>query len=356
MELHVKGELNRHGGFSAAFDLTVPLAGVTAVLGPSGAGKSTLLRCIAGLERDSKVAVRLGDERWQDEHTFLPPHLRPVSMVFQDGRLFPHLTVRQNLMFPLEQRTRSGARLSLDTVIETMALEALIDRRPATLSGGQRQRVALARALLTPARLWLFDEPMSSLDGTARREIGPYLARACRDHRVPVLYVTHALDEVHHLASRILVLNEGRVIANQSIDAVGKLTPVGEHAYGGAVLRGRALGYSSEYDLTELGIGRHRLVITGRIEKDSEVSVLVAARDVSIALQDVANVSIQNRLPASIVSITDEPSGSCLITLDCEGQQLASRITRRSAHQLELAPGRSVVALIKSVALAGAAP
>lgn len=356
MNLQITGELAREDGFMARFDLNVPLAGVTAVLGQSGSGKSTLLRCIAGLEHAPAMTVRLGDEQWQGEGNFLAAHLRPVSMVFQDGRLFPHLSVRANLVFAGRCATRPGVRLEFDTVVEILALQSLLDRNPATLSGGQRQRVALARALLAPARLWLFDEPLSSLDLAARREIAPYLARVCRELGVPVLYVTHALDEVHHLASRVIVLDGGRIVANQPIERAGSIAPIDDQAAGGAVLRARAVQYDARYDLTELALGTNRLHVTGKIETGAEVSVLIAARDVSIALDDVANISIQNRLPGVIVSMSDDGPASTLVKIDCDGQHLAARVTRLAVDKLTLAPGKRVVAFIKSIALAGVAP
>ncbi len=356
MNLHIAGELARRDGFIARFDLDVPLAGVTAVLGQSGSGKSTLLRCIAGLEQAPSMTVQLGDEQWQGDGMFLAAHLRPVSMVFQDGRLFPHLSVRANLEFPNRRANRPGVRLDFDSVVEILALQTLLDRNPTTLSGGQRQRVALARALLAPARLWLLDEPMSSLDTTARREIAPYLARVCRELGVPVLYVTHALDEVHHLASRVIVLDGGRIVANQPIESAGSIAPIDDHGSGGTVLRGRAASYDARYDLTELELGANRLQVTGKIETGADVSVLIAARDVSIALDDVANMSIQNRLPGVIVAMNDDGSASCLVKIDCDGQHLAARVTRLAVDKLALAPGTRVVAFIKSIALAGVTP
>ncbi len=348
--LRVFGSVTRTG-FTAEFDLALPLEGVTAVLGASGAGKSTLLRCIAGLDA-TPIEVEVDGECWQGNGTFVPPHRRSVSMVFQDGRLFPHLTVRDNLAFPLVRAARAGTRLALGDVVDTLALAPLLDRRPATLSGGQRQRVALARALLAPARLWLLDEPLSSLDSDARREIAPYLADLCRARAIPTLYVTHALDEVHHLASRVLVLDHGRVIANQSIDDAGAIAPLDERGARGEVLRARAVHYLADVDLTELAIGSHRLYVAGRVADGATVRVLVAARDVGIALADVADISILNRLPAVVTALTEETSSSCLVVLDCDGQRLRARITQLSRKRLGLMVGMPVVALIKSVALA----
>ena len=351
--LTLTAQLDRAGGFRADFDVTVPLEGVTAILGPSGSGKSTLLRMIAGLEPRAQIRLRLGDEVWDDAERHLAAHLRPVSLVFQDGRLFPHLSVAENLRFPLRRRHRSGFRLEFDEVVGQLELAALLDRSPQTLSGGQRQRVALGRALLTPARLWLFDEPLAALDDAAKREIAPYLEQICRAHRLPIFYVTHALEEVLDLASNVLIVERGRVVANQTIEALGGNLPIDETTRGGSVLRCRVAAYDEHYDLTELELGKHSMYLRGRVASPhTAVRVLVPARDVSLAIGPVAGLSVLNRLPATIESLTDDAHGACIATLTCEGQRLLARITRFSKDELKLRPGQGVVALIKTVALA----
>ena len=352
-QLQLTASLDR-GAFRAHFDLALPLDGVTAIIGPSGSGKSTLLRLIAGLEPRARLRLRLGDEVWDDDAHHLPPHRRPVSLVFQDGRLFPHLDVAGNLRFPLRRGQRQGLRLAFDEVVDQLALGALLDRTPQTLSGGQRQRVALGRALLTPARLWLFDEPLTGLDQAAKREIAPYLAQVCRAHRLPILYVTHALEEVLDLASNVLVVEHGRIIANQRIEALGGNLPIDETTRGGSVLRCTVATYDERYDLTELALGSHTMYLRGRIAApNTDVRVLVPARDVSLATGAVAGLSVLNRLPATIEALSDDDHGACVVTLACEGQRLLARITRFSRDQLNLAAGQEVVALIKTMALAG---
>jgi molybdate transport system ATP-binding protein len=351
--LTLRATLERPGGFCARFDLTTALTGVTAILGPSGAGKSTLLRLIAGLEPNARLHLTLGDETWDDGDHHLPAHLRSVGLVFQDGRLFPHLTVAGNLEFPLRRRSRPGFRLSFDAVVELFALNGLLDRYPHTLSGGQRQRVALGRALLTPARLWLFDEPLAALDDAAKREIAPYLERVCRDHQVPIFYVTHALEEVVDLADTVLVVDHGSIVANHAIEALGGLLPIDETSYGGSVLRCRVIRYDEHYDLTELSLGKHPIFLRGRVAAThADVRVLVPARDVSLATGAVTGISVLNRLPGVIEALQDDAHGACIVTLDCDGQKLLARITRFSKDELGLQAGQTVVALIKTVALA----
>ena len=354
--LELNARLQRPDGFCARYDLTVPLEGVTAILGPSGSGKSTLLRMIAGLEPDASIRLRLGDEVWDDGERRLPAHLRPVSLVFQDGRLFPHLSVAENLRFPLRRRQRAGVRLEFDEVIGELALAPLLDRSPQTLSGGQRQRVALGRALLTPARLWLFDEPLAALDDAAKREIAPYLERICRTHQLPIFYVTHSLEEVLSLASTVLIIERGSLIANQSIEALGGNLPIDDTTRGGSVLRCHIARYDEHYDLTELKLGGHAIYLRGRVvSADTTVRVLVPARDVSLATGSVSGLSVLNRLPAIIENLTDDAHGACVATLRCEGQRLLARITRFSKDELQLKVGQSVIALIKTVALAAPA-
>ena len=350
--LTLNGTLARDSGFHAHFELDTPLEGVTAILGPSGAGKSTLLRMIAGLEPAAQQRLTIDTETWDDATTRLPPHRRAIGIVFQDGRLFPHLSVADNLRFPLRLNSRAGFRLSLDEVVGELALEELLARRPASLSGGQRQRVALGRALLTPARLWLFDEPLSGLDAAAKREIAPYLERICRDHRVPIFYVTHSLDEVIDVADSLLIVDGGSIVAKQTIETQNEWLPIDESSRGGSVLHCRVGGYDERYDLTQLHIGAQPLYLRGHVASHyRDVRVLVPARDVSIATDAPTGLSILNRLPCTIAAIEDH-GASCNVTLTCEGQRLLARITRYSRDELKLAQGQAVVALIKTVALA----
>jgi molybdate transport system ATP-binding protein len=350
--LTLTGSLARSDGFRASFELDTELEGVTAILGPSGAGKSTLLRMIAGLEPSAEQQLTVADETWDDATTRLPPHLRAVGIVFQDGRLFPHLTVADNLRFPLRLRSRAGFRLAFDDVVAQLALHDLLGRQPHSLSGGQRQRVALGRALLTPARLWLFDEPLAALDTAAKQEIAPYLQHICREHRVPIFYVTHSLEEIVAVADTLLIVDAGTIVANQTIEAQSRLLPIDETSRGGSVLHCRVASYDALYDLTQLRIGDHPMYLRGRVAAGyRDVRVLVPARDVSIATDVPMGLSVLNRLPCRIDAIGDD-GASCNVTLDCEGQRVLARITRYSRDELGLAVGQRVIALIKTAALA----
>ncbi|MDE2310249.1 MAG: molybdenum ABC transporter ATP-binding protein, partial [Betaproteobacteria bacterium] len=195
-------------------DLELPARGITALFGPSGSGKTTLLRCIAGLERTTDGLLRVHDEVWQDGANFLPAHRRPLGYVFQEASLFPHLSVRRNLEYGMRRIPPVERKVQSEQVVELMGLSRLIERDPAHLSGGERQRVAIGRALLSSPRLLLMDEPLSALDVASRQEILPYLERLHGELEIPVIYVSHALDEVARLADHVVMLEQGCVIAS----------------------------------------------------------------------------------------------------------------------------------------------
>ena len=201
-------------GFSLDVDLRVPATGVTALYGPSGSGKTTLLRCVAGLERAASGFLAIGDEIWQDQTRFVPTHQRALGYVFQDAALFPHLSVQENLEFGLRRIAAGERRVSLDEAVDLLGIRPLLSRRPGRLSGGERQRVAIARALAVSPRLLLLDEPLAALDLARKREILPYLQRLHETLQIPVLYVTHSPDEVARLADHLVVLEQGRVLAD----------------------------------------------------------------------------------------------------------------------------------------------
>jgi len=288
--LSISGRLARRDGFELNVDLCVPGEGVTAVVGASGSGKSTLLRCVAGLEppdgaNAGTLRVSFGDQLWQDEQTFVPPHLRPLSLVLQEGALFPHLTVRGNLRYP--RADRPGFALTVEQVIERFGLGPLLRRRPAQLSGGQRQRVALARALLAPARLWLLDEPLSALDAPARRELAPELSALCRDLGLPVLYVSHSLTEVLQIADHMVVLEDGRVVSHGSPEQVSAQIDhaVSEDLDVGGNLLCRLVSFDATDNLSEVRVGDTSLWIRGDLSGvGASLRVQIPAAAISLSL------------------------------------------------------------------------
>ncbi|MEE9253566.1 MAG: molybdenum ABC transporter ATP-binding protein [Pseudomonadales bacterium] len=335
----------------------IPLEGVTAVMGPSGAGKTTLLRCIAGLERRGRIDVRMGSETWQGEGTFVPPHVRPVSMVFQSTQLFEHLDVAGNLRFAVERgKGRRGAAIELDRAVELLGLASLLGQRPDALSGGQRQRVAIARSLLAPARILLMDEPLASLDVPARREILPYLRTLCEELALPIVYVSHDLDEIMAIAARMLVIEQGRLLASGPVEELStRLDLAMSHErQATSVMRGRVRHIDEQYGLAVASLeGAENALLhltTTSSHVGASINVRIAARDVSIARTRPEATSILNCLAGTIEQIDLDEPWFAMIRIRVGHQHLLARITRKSLDDLELRAGDCVFALVKSAA------
>ena len=343
-------------GFELHAEFQVFAHGVTALFGPSGSGKTTLLRCIAGLERTPNGALQVKDEMWQSGADFMPVHQRPLGYVFQEASLFPHLSVRQNLEYGLKRIPPGQRKVQLEQVVEWLGLDRLIERdSPAGLSGGERQRVAIGRALLTSPRLLLMDEPLSALDAASKREILPYLERLHGELDIPVIYVSHALDEVARLADQLVLMEQGRVIASGALnEMLGRLDlPTAHLDDAGAMIEAGVAVHDEKYHLTRLDFSGGSLWVSGVAHAvGSRVRARVLARDVSIATAMPHGSSISNILAARIDEIRDEGAGRVNLRLSVgSGQMLLSRITRRSCDQLGLASGMEVFAQVKSVAL-----
>lgn len=360
--------------FTLQADLCIPTEGVCAIFGSSGAGKTTLLRCIAGLEPNTKGHLSIGSVIYQDETHFIPAHQRNFGYVFQEPSLFTHLSVAENLHFSLGLATKrmrgvAATSISLGTVIETLKLGDLLQQHPQQLSGGQQQRVAIARALLSQPSLLLLDEPLASLDIKSRHEILPFLASLHRDFSVPILYISHSPEEVQRLADFMVLMENGRVVAQGPINDI--LTradlPLIHQDEAGAVLHGTITQHDKDYALTELSVpggtlsvpmsvststSRSTVNSTPTLPPGSDVRVRILARDVSIALNNYSDSSISNRLAAEIIALMEDADPAQLIVqLKLGSDVILARITRRSAHRLKLTVGQSVVAQIKSVAL-----
>jgi len=330
---------------------------VTALFGASGAGKSTIIHAIAGLFRPQAGRIVLAGQTLfdSDRGVFLSPRERRIGLVFQDMRLFPHLSVRANLLYGWR---RSGARSqvkTIDDVIALLGLEPLLDRRPATLSGGERSRVALARALLMNPRALLLDEPLAALDAPRKAEILPYLERLVRETKIPMLYVSHALDEVARLADRMVVLEKGRVLAEGSLfDLTARLDLfTGTHPIPGTVLEAAIARHDTAHGLTELVFGSELLVVPAisRAAGD-KVRIRIDADDVMLALERPNGVSANNVLAATVAAV--RPDGvNADVQLVLGDARLIARITSRSLERLALQPGTPVFALIKSVTVGG---
>lgn len=344
----------RFDDFALSVAEDLGLENVTALFGPSGSGKTTLLRIIAGLESRAVGRIALNDAIWQNREPrkFVPAHLRSLGYVFQDGRLFPHLTVEKNLRFSERRAVRTDA-LTLGGVATALDLTALLPRYPASLSGGEQQRVAIGRALLRNPALMLMDEPLSSLDAKRKAEIIPYIARLPRDFGIPVLYVTHNVEEVTRLADRIVLLADGRVAAHgDAIEVLERidLAPLAGHLETGAVLEVRATAHLN--GMTTLDVAGQDLRIPGTaVAPGSSLRLRILARDVALATQPLRGLSIRNILRARILSIDLVEEIFAEVLLDVGGQHLRARITREAVEDLQLTSGQQVYALIKSAAI-----
>jgi molybdate transport system ATP-binding protein len=343
-----------------AFSLEVRFASdapIVALFGRSGAGKSTLVHAIAGIVRPERGRIVVNGRALYDSAQGIdrPPEHRRVGYVFQDALLFPHLDVRANLAYGERLTPRAERFIERERVIAVLGLSALLGRRTVDLSGGEKQRVAIGRALMASPRALLLDEPLASLDGARKAEILAYIELLRDEFRLPIVYVSHALEEVTRLADRVVVIADGRAIAEGDAAEVlsrpelGALTGRYE---GGAVIEARVASHDARYELTTLAFAGGSLVVPNLDALPGEpVRVRIRARDVSLALARPAGVSIQNVLAATVVGIGNEFGAIVDVALESGGTPLVARITRKAAGELALAPGMPVHALIKAVSI-----
>jgi len=341
--------------FRLEVDLQLPGSGVTALFGHSGCGKTTLLRCIAGLQAASGH-LSVNGQTWQDDSGSLAVHKRPLAYVFQETSLFPHLSVSGNLNFGYRRTPATVRRIHPQQVIDWLGLARLLERRPERLSGGERQRVAIARALLTSPGLLLMDEPLSALDQASKREILPYLETLRSTLDIPMIYVSHSAAEVARLADYIVMMDQGRVLAQGGLQetlARPDQPFALEHDAAvivPAVIRERDDHWHlcrAEFDGGSLWFRDDR-----QPEPGTAVRLQILARDVSIALAANHNQSFQNLLPARVTDLAAEQRpGLTTVRLYAGQTAFLSRITSRAVHQLGLAPGMDVYLQIKSVVI-----
>jgi molybdate transport system ATP-binding protein len=330
--------------------------GLTALFGPSGSGKTTIVNVIAGLLRPERAHVEVAGEVLVDTagNVFVPPHRRRLGYVFQEPRLFPHLTVRQNLLYGHWFSARSAGSASLDHVVDVLGLASLLARRPGGLSGGEKQRVAIGRAWLANPRLLLMDEPLSSLDAARKDEILPYVERLRDDSRIPIVYVSHAMAEVARLATRVVLLEDGRVSAVGTADEVlshPDALPAGARAEASAIVEARVIDHDDTASLTLLE-SRGGTLRLPRVDLPvgATVRVRIRARDVLIAVSPPEGLSARNVVPAVVSDVTPGGDGVVDVRLDVRGDALIARVTRHSVLALGIKPGQKVFAIIKAVA------
>ncbi|QPJ61027.1 MAG: molybdenum ABC transporter ATP-binding protein [Candidatus Nitronauta litoralis] len=356
MSTQLKAKIKiQYPGFQLDTDLSLPLDGVTVIFGPSGCGKTTLLRCLSGLEKPDTGSVTFGDAVWQHGEEFLPPHKRPIGFVFQDARLFPHKNVRDNLLYGYKRIPQAERRIAPDQIIELLGLSKLLDRFPKNMSAGEKQRVAIGRALLTSPRILMMDEPLANLDMPRKQEILPYLSRLRSELNIPILYVSHSLDEVLQLVDTLVLLEDGRVqAAGKAQEVLAEISPGQQPppALAGTLLDTIVTDHEEEYKLTRLTFGDQPLHVPKQnLKAGSTLRLHVLARDVSL-VTGPRNIqtSVLNILEGRVTAIeAGEPEDHSVNVMIDIGQPLLATITKKSLSVLKLEPGQTVFAHIKAL-------
>lgn len=354
LDLSVK---RQQGSFHVDVTLSAG-SGVTALFGRSGSGKSSVINMVAGLYRPDSGHIRVDGKTLFDSQqgVDLAPERRRLGYVFQKGRLFPHLSVRANLTFGMNRVPPGERRIAFDDVVEVLGIAHLLERRPAKLSGGEKQRVAIGRALLASPRILLMDEPLAALDSQRKAELLPFIATLSHQFAIPILYVSHSMDEVLRLADTLVLMDDGKAVAVGEVeDLLSRLEyrPLTGHYDAGTVIRARVSGHDDQFGITRLAFpGGEVMISRVDIQIGTIVRLRIHARDVAIALGAPNGISTRNLLPCVVKSVTASDGWIYDIVLDCGGTDLWSQITAHAQGQLDLRPGMPVTALIKAVTLA----
>jgi molybdate transport system ATP-binding protein len=345
--------------FSINAEFDAPTPGITALFGKSGACKSTLMHMLAGLVRPASGTITLDGQALFDSARGINqrPEDRRLACVFQDLRLFPHLDVRANLRYGL-RRARGGApAIPFDRIVELLELRTLLHRQCRQLSGGERQRVALGRALLAQPRLLLLDEPLSAFDAPRRAEVLPYLERLRDELALPMILITHQFGDVVRLATHVVLIDKGRVLAQGALPALSlgvELRGLLGADASGAVIEGRVESVDAASGLARIAIGSGHLLVPGdALRAGNSVRVQLLARDLILATQAPQGLSVRNQLRGTITALAADPPRNMLAHVDAGGVQLLARVTEAAAQALQLHAGMAVWVLVKSVSLRG---
>lgn len=354
LEVAVEKQL---GDFKIDTRFSCETSGIVAFFGRSGAGKTSLVNLLSGLSRPDAGRIAINGTVLFDSARGidLPPERRRLGYVFQEGRLFPHLSVRGNLVYGFNRAPVRERQIQPDQIIDLLGLGALLTRRPRDLSGGEKQRVALGRALLANPRLLLMDEPLAALDQPRKEEVLPFIERLRDEFAIPIVYVSHAMPEIVRLADIMVLISEGRVEAVGTVDDLTSrldLRPLTGRYEAGAVILARVTGQDETFDLTELNFAGGQLMVPRLdLPPGTELRLRIRARDVVLARTRPEGTSILNAFPCVVRAIGGEDGPQVDLQLDAGGASLWARITRRSLIELNLEPGAPVYALVKAVAI-----
>lgn len=357
LSIDIHGKL---GDFALDMSLNAGL-GVTALFGRSGSGKTSLINMVAGLYTPHAGQIILGNRSLFDAKAGinLTPEKRRIGYVFQDARLFPHLTVEKNLRFGESLIKPSLRRIKFDDVVGILGIEHLLDRRPANLSGGEKSRVGIGRALLTSPELLLMDEPLAALDHARKSDVLPYLARLNKQFEIPCLYVSHSIDEVLQLADHLAIIDQGRIKAFGGVEDImgrAELRPLTGRYAAGSVIRGRVMAQDNGLGITQLDLGQGQSLSVARVDlpKDTLVRVRIHAREVTIATKRPENISVRNILEGRILEVRPAEGFLYDVIMDHNGMKLWAQISAHAQAELGLTPGMSAYSLVKALTIARA--
>ena len=346
--------------FMLQVNCQLPSTGVTAIFGRSGCGKTSLLRAIAGLEPNSQGQISFQQQNWLQGKTSVPIHKRRLGMVFQEASLLAHLSVRDNLLYGYKRTPKAQQKLQPEQVINMLQLEPLLTLDLAQLSGGQRQRIALGRALLTSPQLLLLDEPLTALDGPSKQEILPYLQQVAQQSKIPMLLVSHQLEDIVQLADYIVLVDQGQVISQGELQQQLNLAQFA--VFGAMSVLHCQIKPNQDPNLLSLQLGKQQLQVPKPLSQQGQTSaqlpeqnscrLRIQARDVALSLQPLEHSSVNNQLQATITGLRDaEHPAEVLVQLKVEQQPLQALITKQSAQRLKLAINMKLYVQIKAVAL-----
>ena len=348
----------RHGDFSLVVDCELPSSGVTAIFGPSGSGKTSLLRAIAGLDKNTDNIVNFNDIGWQSKSQFMPVHHRRLAYVFQEPSLFSHLTVEGNLKYAYRRSPETERQFSPDLVAKLLSIEGLLHRDVTTLSGGERQRVAIARALCSNPQVMLMDEPLAALDRGSKRQILSVLESLSREFAVPMIYVSHSLNEVARLADHLVLMKNGQVMAQGDIQSMltSLNTPLARDVDAESVVMATVIENDERYNMSYLGSSIGQISVLNSTFKTvlkvgDEVRVLIAARDISITLEHQKDTSILNIFRARVDDVICDQGAQVTVRVLVNEVPILARITQKSLVTMALKKGDTVYLQAKSVAL-----